>query len=278
MTLSKMDYWRFSHEHSVVDTAILITGNDPSSTYRDDDYNEIQNTHYDGFDAVFKALRSAILSNKLRANIQFSARMSEIKFEALSSLKNDDFETSNEQGFTYSMLLSRDSNLGTIKSNFELYEFLKDGECIYVSKEPNWRKSTIDVSELKEWLSSIGMYPEFFFPNAQQEGFRSQDNIRYAAKMATCVAAWEAVKKAAPNKSVKQTLSDWIRSNGVLFGIGENGTVSETKANELAAIATPAYDTTTDGTIPLPIENYTHRIDLENGPYSNDDLDDVTPF
>ncbi len=65
MTLSKLDYWRLADELSVVDAAILITGNDPSQTHDSADFNEppefVQTTNYEGFDAAFKALRTAIL-------------------------------------------------------------------------------------------------------------------------------------------------------------------------------------------------------------------------
>ena len=72
MALSSMDYLRLADELSVIDAAILITGNDPSERKTkgdgfDDPFREEQRTDYDGFDAVFKSIKNAVLSNKIAA-------------------------------------------------------------------------------------------------------------------------------------------------------------------------------------------------------------------
>lgn len=72
-----MEMWKLADELSVLDAAILITGNDPSAKHTvhdlevDMSYLEQTTTGHKGFDAAFNALRSAILANKLRARVVF---------------------------------------------------------------------------------------------------------------------------------------------------------------------------------------------------------------
>ncbi|SHK54975.1 hypothetical protein SAMN05444000_13810 [Shimia gijangensis] len=287
---SALDYWKLTDELSVVDAAILITGNDPAQHYWDDDNNKIQETNHVGFEPAFKALRSAILSNGLRANIKLSARFPfdtyRGGYDTPPSDTYDDFTTSNEQGFKYTELMSRDPSYGTIKANFSLAAF-EAGETVYICTEPNWRETTILTSDLKDWLRERNFFPAFFFGTGIQEGFRDKGNPRYAPKLAACVAAWEAVSQPARNRSVKQTLLDWLRSNAANFGVADgDGIVSEAVADELAKVvnwnpkggATPTNPSSDEPNSRLPKpspNNYPNSLNLED---AGDGLDSEIPF
>ncbi|WP_208436992.1 hypothetical protein [Bartonella taylorii] len=86
--------------------------------------------------------------------------------------------------------------------------------------------STVSIEDLKEWLLSCDKRPKFFFPEDdshemkdQKYGFQDPTHPRYAPKLAAVVAAWEAVKEAAPNKTVKQTLEKWLQEHASQYNL-----------------------------------------------------------
>jgi len=292
MTLSKMDYWRLADELSIYDAAILMTGNDPSETvetYATDGtclYDEnghirmVQRRDYDGLTPCFRALKNAVLSNRLRATIRLPMRTSKHphygEYDSQRSDEFDDFSTENEKQFRYDMLIARlvsgerrsnDVEIsGQTRLNFDVDQ-LNGERFLYVSKEPNWAETTIAVDDLKEWLKEKGLYPPFFFPNRPSVDFKDRRNPRYSPKLAACVEAWEQIKGPRKSMSVKQTVKAWLKSNAASFGVSsETGIVSDKLAEELAAIVnwkpkggatpTPQLGKTTDEKASEPVENY----------------------
>lgn len=307
MSLNSLDYWRLADELSVIDAAILVTGNDPSGRFEiyDDDGHAVrdgngvwrtaQRTDYEGFNATFKALRSAIWSNRLRANIRHSVNKADYE-------KNGDYgyvpidQGPGSERASYDFLVARHGPEHVAKTvlNFSINDGLRGTDDFYIWKEPDWNNTTIAVEDLRDWLSIRGISPTFFFPHGNQEGFRNKNNPRYAPKLAACIAAWEAVQTPAKNSSAKQTLKDWIRSNASVYGVGDDsGIVSETAAEELARIvnwapaggATPTATSDEAGlpAITAPIQNYPYGYPLRenaSNEYGNSravDLDEV-PF
>jgi hypothetical protein len=296
MSLNSLDYWRLADELPVIDAAILITGNDPSDRFEiyDDsgqavrDANGVwrtaQQRDYKGFEAAFKSLKIAIRSNRLRANTRHAVNRAE--YENVADYGYVPLDQG--PGFTrtsYDFMVARKPrDTGQTVLNFSVDE-LRGCDDFYVWKEPDWEQTTIEVQDLKDWLANRGVFPPFFFPTGNQEGFRSKKNPRYAPKLAACIAAWEAVSVAAKNSSVKQTLKDWIRSNASAYGVGdESGIVSDTAAEELAKIvnwspgggATPTT-TSSEAAPPRP------REPIQNFPYGypvreNLDADDTDPL
>lgn len=212
MSLTSLDYWRLADELSVIDAAILITGNDPSGRFEiyDDNGQAVRDSNgvwrtaqkrdYEGFEATFKALRSAIWSNKLRANIRH--RVNKAEYENVADYGYLPLDQG--PGFksaSYDFLIARHGpeHVGRTVSNFSINDSLRGCDDFYIWKDPDWENTTIAVEDLKEWLSIRGISPSFFFPHGNLEGFRSKDNPRYAPKLAACVAAWEAVQ--APAKT-----------------------------------------------------------------------------
>jgi len=309
MTLSKMDYWRLADELSVVDAAILMTGNDPSTMdimivpelnepYLDEMGRPIQfqRTGYEGYSPSFKALKNAIMSNSLRATVRLPMRTALHPHlgenDTARSDVFDDFTTESEKQFSYEMLIARPIEIPTVidqehlekgqtYSNFDI-EKLEESWFLYISKEPDWNETTINVSDLKAWLERKGIHPEFFFPNRPTADFKDKTNPRYSAKLAACVEAWERVKAPQKNMSVKQTVSRWLQSNAASFGVGKDGIISPELANELAAVvnwhtkggATPTaqQDSVLDEGESEAVENY------QFGYPENSDDDPIIPF
>ena len=262
--LSGLDYWRLSDELSVVDAAFLTLNMDPgcfdlvhpidptkSKIVRIGDFEEWEDralhngdieevvVQPNKFRAVFKALRSGILGNKIRANVINCARhpsyILEDDMEPYDTGKKDGEET-----LDYGFLVGQGTHtLFSNSINIQNGAASPLGDrIIYIKKEPDWTETTIAVDSIKDWYASRGVFPIFFFPKGNVEGFRDLDNPRYSAKLATAIGAWEAVRKPNRNKSPKQSLADWILSNGVQFGLGnDEGVVSSTVAEEIAKVA-----------------------------------------
>lgn len=241
--LTSLELWRLADTLSVVNAAILICGGDPSEHYWDNDGERVQGTwQHDGFEAAFSALRAAILTNKLAANVTHALRGGRIGL-TYGDQPYEILAEQYEEPISYDMLIARNTGSrneapieGQTVLNFSI-DTLRSEKFLYVCKEPNWEQTTVDVIHIQAWLKDRGIYPDFFFPQGSTEGFRNVQNPRYSPKLACAVAAWEAVTKPAKTKSVKQTLQNWIRSNGVSFGVGENSVVSQTAAEEIAKIA-----------------------------------------
>lgn len=150
-------------------------------------------------------------------------------------------------------------------------EPLERNQSIYIVSEPNWKETLVQVNDLKYWLKGRGVFPPFFFPEGKADGFRDRGHARYSAKLACAVAAWEAVKKPASNKSAKETVTQWVQSNGASFGMADdNGIVPNKAVEEVAKVvnwatkggAAPTYQGEAEKE-PEPIQNYRHVDDFD---------------
>jgi len=227
MTLSKMDYWRLAGELSVIDAVILITGNDPSQMhdlYQHEDVDEyelVQTTGYEGFDATFKALRNAIFSNRLRATLAFKA---------------DNLAGLGDRRPAISALVRAAGLDLKVTSSWKLNTF-RDAADLLVTEEPDWQETTVDVDDLKTWLAGKGLYPEFFFSGDRAEGFRDKKHHRYSPKLACAVAAWEAVETSKPNMSPKATIEEWVRANAATYEmVGSDGLPTNQAVDQVSSV------------------------------------------
>lgn len=101
-----------------------------------------------------------------------------------------------------------------------------------------WAQSRIAVSDLKRWLSDNDVRPVSLFGNRQGTEATDPSHPRYAPKLAAALSAWEAVKEAPPNKTVKQGLVRWLNENAARFGlVDDEGLPREKLIAELAAFA-----------------------------------------
>jgi len=280
-----LDYWKLLDELTIVDAAILVTGNNPSEydylyddggdplRSKDGQHRTKQKTDHKGFMPAFKALRLAILGNRLDAKLAFAATYTneidtsfyhggDVHYSSFEVAGRDDVETVN-----FDHMLTTNGGCDSILSTSE---FPQDATEINVIKEPLWDQTTIKVEDLKDWLIARNFPAPFFNIRTKAEGFKDPNHPRYAPKLAACVAAWETVTAASKNASVKQTLSDWLRSNAAAYGAANtDGIVSPTLAEELAAIANwnPKGGANPTGGIEpeaatgekRPVNNYSHE-------------------
>jgi hypothetical protein len=288
MALTPIELWRLSDELSVVDAAILITGNDPSnkSERYDDEGHSIydtngvpehyQRTNYEGFDPVFKALRTAIFANKLKATLGAKARNQVYNYEAYGNPEH--LYGDGELEMSFDLLIQASGYSANIFTNRKV-EHLHRADSIYVLEEPDWTETMVNVDDLKDWLSSRGLHPTFFFPEGKAEGFRDKNHPRYSAKLACAVAAWEAIDRAQPRKSVKETITAWVNNNAVQYGLAnESGIVPKLSVEDVAKVVNWA---TTGGATPTSVveDDDDNEVEIQNfSGYSNPNNADDVPF
>lgn len=241
MTFSDMDYWRLSDVLSVTSAAMLAADIDPGvheavHPHRPDDgYFHTRGTSNNSanyfqsskFIAVFQALRRAILSEKLSATLAKRSRAAEYVWHEGEPWPASPEEAEAQIGYDSLLRLGG----GTFKTNVDAEDFGRF-RTIYFLKEPDWNETTVLVDDLKAWMKQRNFKPPFFFPSAKADGFRNPEHDRYSPKLACAVAAWEAVTKPRQNKSVKATISDWVTTHGVNFGLTDNQGVLPASAVE----------------------------------------------
>jgi hypothetical protein len=107
---------------------------------------------------------------------------------------------------------------------------------------PDWYYTTVNVDELKLWLSSRGVGSGFFFPVAKRgPDYLLTDHPSYSPKLAAATYAWMAISADSElrrGKSVKQALAAWLRQHANEFGLTkEDGNPNEQGIEEVAKIA-----------------------------------------
>jgi hypothetical protein len=101
-------------------------------------------------------------------------------------------------------------------------------------------KSTVDVTSLRNWLSSRGMSTGFFFAGEpSQPGYLTPEHPRYAPKLAAATRAWLAFEDRQLSRlSPKQALVKWLREHAAEFGLSDDdGKPNETGIEEVAKVA-----------------------------------------
>ena len=107
---------------------------------------------------------------------------------------------------------------------------------------PDWHYTTVNVGDLKLWLSSRGFESGFFFPLAKRgPDYLSTDHANYSPKLAAAIHAWMAISadpELRRGKSVKQALVVWLRQHANEFGLTkEDGNPNEQGIEDVAKIA-----------------------------------------
>lgn len=225
MTEPNLHHWRLSEELSVIDAAILITGNDPSQTEPDfesyGNVTHVQKTDYDGFEAAFRALRNAILSNKLSASVAFPVV---------------------ERGAELDELQAPPSFMAILKRGDKVFQgrllnYYNHDSLVFLQAEPDWHQTTVGVDSIKSWLREKSFFPHFFFPSGDPDSFMNKDHSRYSAKLACAVDAWRSIKTESKNKTPKQTIETWVTANGVSYGLQNNdGTVPGATVEDISKV------------------------------------------
>lgn len=240
MRLSSLDVWRLAEDLTVLQASVLISGGDPSimlkapvwmltgGTEREQELPNIRiesRTSQKDADALAKSLRDQAIAIR-----DMTERVRPL-FDVLKcALQNDRLEGT----FVFD-LGENDSSSAQIRTHTGRFSeaFSSFGE----REDPDWDKTTVFVEHLKQWLDKRNLYPEFFFPGPQENSFENPKHERYSPELACAAAAWRAVTRPDPNKSVKATLDDWVAANAVSFGVNQgNGTPSQQSKDRIATL------------------------------------------
>lgn len=199
--MESLDYWRLCDQLNVVQAALLIAGEDPS-TAKNTETLDVENRPK-GYEAAKTAITHALI--KYAAYLTFS--------EEYVCNSSDDRHYYHEQ---QNHLL-----IGSIRGNLiPVWDTDLNGHPtrIIEGSVDLWL-STVEVADLKWWLKERGFTSGFFFPMTNDmPDYLDARNPRYAPKLAAAVRAWEAVTDPGTT-SPKKALDKWLREHAAEFGL-----------------------------------------------------------
>ncbi len=218
-----------SGQFSVVNAAVLITGNNPSVTHSvydpetDASYLD-QFTGYTGFHAVFEALKNAIRSEQLAAAVAFPLEVTDPGV-ALSNLR---------------AVIRHGRNISEIQG----CDLSKFADVLSLQREPDWSRTTVEVDELKRWLRSRNHFAPFFFPPTEKPSkskpkprdYMDKSHPHYSRKLACAVAAWEALLSLPKSKPTMDAIKKWVSDNGASYDVGKDGKVPINALEQIAKV------------------------------------------
>lgn len=179
--------WHLPAALSLNDAACLVAGYEPTNIAlcNDDNDKEIHEK-YPRYDPALKALKHAVRSRKLDANIIWVPAYDE-------------------------------------DAGFEL-------EPSYEYSQIDVDETTIEVEDLKKWLSDRDFRSGFFFPTSTPD-YLDPNHPNYAPKLAAAVGAWQAVttepKYRDNGKTVKTNIESWLTAHAAEFGlVKEDGEIN----------------------------------------------------
>lgn len=204
-----MDFWRLCDELSVVQAALLIAGEDPSSIAEYVENWSAQDKPT-GYEAAKSALKHAVLSGRINAIIRHASFPRGWEEEPVEGER---------------IIIHEDRRQYIFKA------------------EPDWHNTTILVDDLKAWLKERGFDSGFFFPTQQQglPDYLNPHNSYYAPKLAAAIEVWNAISSNETmhkGKTPKQAMLKWLRENAAHYGLtNDDGRPSEQAIEEIAKIA-----------------------------------------
>ncbi|MBU2962083.1 hypothetical protein KO516_14940 [Citreicella sp. C3M06] len=220
--MTPLDFRRRAVDHTVEDATILIVGGDPDQQdqLNDDPFDNrmVKRTvGHSGYTTVFDMLTSAIVSKHLKAVLQYPV-----------------YELSRKRCFPDGIILTADQiNLDGADRENEHGELKR----FSTTRLPDWTRSRVATSDIREWLRAISLKSTFFLPESTDIGFRDRNHPRYSAKLACAVAAWEAIGVPKRGRSVKQTVAGWVKENGHAYGMGLAGEESARRTQFIEDVA-----------------------------------------
>jgi hypothetical protein len=134
------NYWKLADNLTVIQAALLIVGEEPAGQ-QEYILGWKEENRPDHFDAVYSAIKNAVISGTLKAVINYP----------ISWIENPD----NRSWIQYPNI---DENVGVFKD-----EDSRESLEVHFKKTPDWQNTTIAVSNLKAWLFGRGIEPSFFF-------------------------------------------------------------------------------------------------------------------
>lgn len=222
--------WRLVKNVSVEDAAILIAGGDPNTTDLEESswciepFKVKRTTGHNGFLPAFEALKDAIRNRELKASFAHQADYTD------GYSKKIDGET-----WAYLTTDITDMKL-TIEEHAFNYVQPPKGETVLISVEPDWKRTSVDVEDLKAWLRSRGFRDGFFVSDTDaekdedsREAFMDIKHDHFAPELAMAVSAWRALEgQSVFKRSPKASIERWIDENPDAWqGPAELGTTAK---------------------------------------------------
>ncbi len=228
--MEELDYWRLCEELNIVQAALLVVGDDPTTA------EYIENYNVESRPKGYEAAKTAICGG-LKNFIRYEKELCELETQTDNLrvdysnapdmvLENDDYLSSLYNRSISGTLVAQSefdmngNNMGFIEGTVDVY------------------KSMINAESLKQWLRLKGFTAGFFFPDqVATMDFLEPLNPRYAPKLAAAVKAWQAVTDAG-KRSPKQALDKWLREHASEFGLtNDEGKPIEQAIEECSKVA-----------------------------------------
>lgn len=230
--MEELDYWRLCEELSIVQAALLVVGEDPSSVGYVED-QDVQNRPA-GYEAAKTAIYGALRN--------FESYQNEVlELEAQTEHLGVDYSNPPDlvlENADHLDELHRRSVAGKLVPRFNFGFEFDGGDNSPIEGSVNVYDSTVRVDSLKQWLRYKGFTTGFFFPEpVELMDFLDPLNPRYAPKLAAAVRAWQAVTNAG-KRSPKQALDKWLREHAAEFDLtNDEGKPVEQAIEECSKVA-----------------------------------------
>nr|WP_315406650.1 hypothetical protein [uncultured Pseudomonas sp.] len=230
--MGELDYWRLSDHLSVQDAAVLTVGEQPSRLFRNGEHTHLPPTGPDlndqssdrAFQAVFSAIKNAVLGGTLKAALRLSTEEQGI------------FDMPADAGYAPAGLSLGSGTTANDGGNLSV-------EGSAYRPLPDWQYTTVATADLKAWLVGRGVVTGFFFQDVAEEqpGYLDESHPHYAPKLAAAIRAWEAVTNDMAllrGKTPKKALTKWLNENAAACGLTkDDGMPNSTGVEEAAKVA-----------------------------------------
>lgn len=197
-----LKHWRLVDEFTIVQAALLIANEDPSSDqYHIEEWSSDQRPT--GYEAAKAGLLNAVVSGKLKAKIVNTVELVDLHAadESITILPN-------------------------AKENGQI----------------NIHKTVISGDAIRAYLLERGFRTGFFFEHQHNNSFaQDPKSAFFAPKLHAANKAWEAVTndpKRLRGKSPKQALDKWLNENAKEYGLlKKDGSINKFAIEEISKIA-----------------------------------------
>lgn len=201
--MDELDYWRLCDELNVIQAALLIVGEAPTTA------EYVENWDAPNRPQGYEAAKTAII-HALKKHHEYCSEIDR------SNGIDSSFPYTPDPQYLESLRLR--AIAGTFVPVYETD--INGNQSFPITGSIDLWKSTIDVESLKQWLKNRGFTTGFFFPagSGDDPDYLDPKNPRYAPKLAAAVRAWQAVTDSG-KKSPKQALEKWLREHAAQFGL-----------------------------------------------------------
>jgi hypothetical protein len=183
---TSLSYWQLCEELSVIEAALLIIGKDPAKFEYVESWS-VENRPQ-GYEAIKKALINAVMAGKLKAKVRYVAYESKGYVTTLRLLDSEEIRKIDEKDIAF-------------------------------SRHPDIATTTIDVPDLKRWLTERNFKSDFFLntpiSTAKDDSlplYLDKNHPCYSPKLAAAINAWLAASQDKKCLSREELPSCYIES------------------------------------------------------------------